>query len=106
MNASPIELRAHKSAVHTSIILGIVIMCFAAKSGIAIYESGIVDNTSVFESESLPYSDTSAVIYERDTDLYHIHFDGNRTFTCSSRMAKEYILDHINTEVKEIDKME
>ncbi len=105
LTASDAERRSRKGALHTSIICSLVVLVFAAKSGIAIYESGIVDNSSPFESTPLPFSAVKEIHYEKETDLYHLRFDSNKTFTCSKNMAKEYILDYVDAEIIEIYKI-
>lgn len=105
LTASDTERRSRRGAMHTSVICSLIILVFAAKSGIAIYESGIVDNSSPFESAPLPFSEVREIYYEKETALYHLRFEGNRTFTCSENMAEEYILDHVDAEIKEIDRI-
>lgn len=106
IDLSSLEKRSRKSALHSSIICSLIIVFFAAKSGIAVYSDGIVDNTMPFESRSMHFSDLKEIYHEKETDLYHLRFSGNHTFTCSSNMADEFILDNVDIEVREIDKIE
>ncbi len=106
IDLSGLEKRSRKGALHSSVICSLIIVFFAAKSGIAVYEDGIVDNTLPFESRSMHFSDLKEIYYEKETELYHLRFNGNHTFTCSSNMADEFILDNVDVEVREIDKIE
>ena len=105
LTVSDAERRSHRGSVHTAVIIGLLIMTFAAKSGIAIYENGIVDNSSPFENSSFLYSDIKEIYYEKEAELYHLRFDGNRTLTCSQETAEKYILNHVDANIVEIDKI-
>jgi len=106
IDLSRLEKRSRKGALHSSIICSLIIVFFAAKSGIAVYKDGIVDNSFPLESNSMHFSDLKEIYYEKDTDLYHLRFNGNRTFSCSANVAEEYVLDNVDIEVREIEKIE
>lgn len=105
--ATPSPLRKAKArGLHALIIFSALLLIFSAKSGVAFYERGVVDNTSLAEQRTAMYTDVTDVYKAMDTGTYYLLFKDGAYLPCTERIANEYVLSRIDLAVKPVSSFE
>ncbi|MCI8589305.1 MAG: hypothetical protein HFE77_01105 [Clostridiales bacterium] len=89
--------------MHAAAIVSFVLLILAAKSGVALYPQGLVDNTAVFTQINEPFTQLEAIYKATDTGLYHIEFQDGRVYFCDEKTAFAYIYPYTDLETTVVD---
>ncbi|MCI8331300.1 MAG: hypothetical protein HFE78_00515 [Clostridiales bacterium] len=97
------ERRRLTRLTHSMIIVSLVMLLLAAKTGVALYPKGFVDNTALFTQINEPFTQLKTIYKATDTGLYHLAFQDGRVYSCSEETAFAYVFPYVDIEATPID---
>lgn len=96
---SEADRRRMTVAANGAVVLSLVLMITAAKSGVAIYREGIVDNSMPFTQINEPFTQIQAIFRAEDTGLCYVEFEDGKVYSCAENIVWDYIYPYTDIPV-------
>ncbi len=95
--------RPRTARLHLTVITCLIVLALSAKSGMALYDKGLVDNRTLFSQTTELYSNVTELYYVTDADAYYLRFSDGALFSCNSYVAQTYVLPYVEREIQTVE---
>ena len=100
------DCRVRRILLHTVITASLIVLTLTAKTGVALYPTGIVDNTRALSQSVEMFSAIEAIYQTQDSGDCYLVFTSGSHYSCSEAAVRKFILPYTNVTITQTEASE